>query len=119
MSRTFIVYCTVTVATLIGHYALNSQRQITNLQMLVEVSHQKENIQNDQIVELIASLQQANQRNDALKTEGYVAGISDAINKPDHYLAIWHQGYDRGSMVQKDIMSLSSKNQVDSAAKSE
>jgi hypothetical protein len=109
MSKTLTVYVGVAIATLIGHYTLNTQRQISNLVVLVQAADQKERIQADQIRELIAGLQQANQKNETLKTEGYVAGVSDAINKPDHYMAIWHQGYDRGSSVQKDVIQASLK----------
>jgi hypothetical protein len=104
MSKTLAVYVGVAVATLIGHYTLNTQRHMTNLEVLVRAADQKERIQADQIRELIAGLQQANQKNETLKTEGYVAGVSDAINKPDYYMAIWHQGYDRGSAVQADVI---------------
>jgi len=109
MSKTLAVYVGVAIATLIGHYTLNTQREISNLEVLVKAADQKERIQADQIRELIAGLQQANQKNETLKTEGYVAGVSDAINKPDHFMAIWHQGYDRGAAVQTDVMNVSLK----------
>ena len=107
MTKTFAVYCGVAIATLVGHYTLNTQRHMTNMEFLLKASDTKERIQNDQIGELISGLQLANQKNESLRTEGYLAGVADVINKPDHYMAIWHQGYDRGSAVQADAMNVS------------
>ena len=104
MSKTLAVYVGVALATLVGHYTLNTQRHMANLEVLVRAADQKERIQADQIRELISNLQQANVKNENLRTEGYVAGVTDMINKPDHYMAIWHHGYDRGSSVQTDVI---------------
>lgn len=104
MSKMLAVYVGVAVVTLIGHYTLNTQRHMANLEVLVRAADQKERIQADQIRELISNLQQANVKNENLRTEGYVAGVMDMINKPDHYMAIWHNGYDRGSSVQADLI---------------
>jgi hypothetical protein len=101
------LYCGIAIVTLFGHYVLNSQRHLSNMEFLLKASSAKENIQDDQIRELISDLQQAHQQNESVKTEGYIAGVSDVINKPDHYMAIWHQGYDRGSAVQQDIINVS------------
>lgn len=109
MSKTLVVYVGVAIATLLGHYTLWTQRRISDMEFLLNAADQKEKIQDDQVNELIASLQQANRTNDSYKTEGYVAGMLDVINKPDHYMSIWHNGYDRGSAVQTDMMNVSLK----------
>lgn len=109
MSKTLAIYVGVAIATLIGHYGLWTQRKISDMEFLLNAADQKEKIQDDQVNELIASLQQANRTNDSYKTEGYVAGMLDVINKPDHYMQVWHNGYDRGAAVQTDMMNVSLK----------
>lgn len=111
MSKTLATYIIVAIVTLAGHYALNAQRHMTHSEFLLKAAEQKEKIQTDQIRELIADLQNAKQKNDSMRTEGYVAGVSDAVNKPDHYMAIWHNGYDRGTAVQMDVMNAGLKMQ--------
>jgi len=105
----FKLYCVVAIATLVVHYGLNTQRYLFYADFLLRAADQKEKIQDDQVRELISSLQQANQRNETMKTEGYVAGAMDVIVRPDHYMAIWHEGYDRGSAVQQDVINVSLK----------
>jgi hypothetical protein len=107
MSKTFALYVGVAIATLIGHYALNNQRQMASLEVLVKAGDQKDRIQTDQIRELIYNLQQASQKNETSRNEGFIAGVIDAMQKPDHYMAIWHNGYDRGSEVQKEVINAS------------
>jgi len=105
----FKLYCLVAIATLVGHYGLNTQRYMFYADFLLKAADQKEKIQDDQVRELVSSLQQANQRNESMKTEGYVAGAMDVIDRPDHYSTIWHEGYNRGSAVQQDVMNVSLK----------
>lgn len=104
MTKTFALYCGVAVATLIGHWGLNTQQRLANQDIIIKASQTKERIQNDQINELMAGLRQSNQSLESSKTQGYIAGVTDMINRPDHYMAIWHNGYDRGSAVQQDVI---------------
>lgn len=106
MSKTLVVYVGVAVATLFGHLMLNNQRKIDNLEVLAKAGYAKEKIQDDSIRELIAALQQANYKNETIRSEGYVSGVVDAVNKPNYYADIWHKGYDRGASVQEEVMKV-------------
>lgn len=107
MSRTFTWYCGVALATLIGHAAMYAQTRIEHVEFLLQAADQEQNIQDDQIRELIASLQQSNQSNESLKTQGFIAGALDTVNRRDASMAIWHSGYDRGSDVSQQAMNVS------------
>ena len=102
MSKVLVVYSGIAIATLFGHYALNTQRNIEQMKWLIKLSDQKEKIQEDQTIDLMYSLQQATFKGDIHRSEGYVAGVVDGINRPNYYKSIWHDGYDRGSSVQEE-----------------
>lgn len=102
MSKAFVVG--VAVATLCGHWMLNTQRENASLKFLLQAANKKEQIQDDQIRELIYNSQQMITKTESLKAEGFVAGVLDMLNKPEHYNAIWHDGYNRGTSVTTDMM---------------
>lgn len=106
MTRTLAVYVGLLVATLAVHYGLYLNQRVYQMEMLVKLSGERERIQNDQVQELLSMTQHTNQRVESARTEGFVAGIVDGTNKPDHYQAVWHNGYDRGTAVQKDVESV-------------
>lgn len=108
MTKTLGAYIVVTVVTIVAHYGINLHNRVHQMEMLVKLNGERERIQNDQIQELISLVHNNNQKVESAKTEGYVAGVIDATNRPDHYQAVWHNGYDRGTEVQKDVSSIGS-----------
>lgn len=99
MSKNFKMFLAICVATLFGHYLINVHNEIRQLKFLLSAADQKDRIQTDQVAELISDLRSAEMRNQGSRTEGYVAGVTDMIQKPDYYNTIWHNGYSRGSDV--------------------
>lgn len=110
MTKTFVV-C-VAVVTLFGHYTLNLQRKVDQLEAMSKLSIQKDKLDNDQIRDLMYSVQQLTTKNETLKTEGFVQGVVSAVNRPNYYQSIWHAGYDRGSEVMADMAESKKKSEV-------
>ncbi len=106
MTRTLAVYVALLAATLVAHYGINLNNRLYQMEMLVKLNDERERIQNDQVQELLSAVQNSTQKIEAARTEGFVSGVVNATNKPDHYQAIWHNGYDRGALVQKDAESV-------------
>lgn len=80
---------------------LFQHQQISSLRQELRIVQKSKEIEQDQSQELMFQLTQAKIENSALATKYYVAGVVDAVNKPDHYSEIWHAGYDRGSASQE------------------
>ena len=62
---------------------------------------QARKIDNDQVQDLMYQLQVLGRGAEGDKTRAYLAGFTDAQNKPD-LSAIWHSGYDRGTAVAQE-----------------
>lgn len=58
-------------------------------------------IADDQVRELSMNLGRMCAEQDSASIKGFVQGVVDAINRPDHYRTIWHDGYDRGMQTFK------------------
>ena len=104
-SKTFVIL--IALATLGTHWEINQQRKISDLQASVELYKGRAIIANDEVHDLLFNLQTANNKSEFLKTQGYVAGVVDEINRSNtkpserpEYFAIWHNGYDRGTSNQ-------------------
>lgn len=97
-----LVFAGVIAASLILHYGIYLHWKIDYQTQEIFLMEQGRKIQDDQIRDLVMASQQNDSRVESAKTEGYVAGTIDAINKKDHYNAIWHHGYDRGVAVQME-----------------
>lgn len=93
----------IAVLTLMGHYCIYSHSHIKDLEVQLNFADQKEKIDNDQIRDLMDQVRQVNSQQEVIKAQGYVAGILDGIKREDHYMTIWHDGYNRGSEVRQQV----------------
>lgn len=73
---------------------------IGHLRMQLDLSSDARRLANDQIQDLMVQLDTARSENLAVGTRQFTAGIMAAIQKPDQYTEVWHDGYDRGVAVQ-------------------
>ena len=110
MSKTFVIL--VALATLGIHWEFNNQRKISDLQASLDFNKGRATIANEQVRDLLFNLQTANSTNEFMRTQGYVAGVVDEINRSNtkttdrpEYMAIWHNGYDRGTATQAMMAS--------------
>jgi len=90
----------VCAMTLTGHMYLYSTHKVETLKQTVELSEKARQIENDQVRDLMYALQQEKDKNIAIQTQSFVAGVLDAIENKDRYQQVWHAGYDRGTEVQ-------------------
>ena len=72
----------------------------------MEIVSQAKNIESDQVLDLMMQLSSAKSEAAAAGTQHFVSGVMAAIQSPDHYSEIWHNGYDRGTEVENYIASL-------------
>jgi hypothetical protein len=68
------------------------------LEQEIAFLNQARRIDGDQIRELMYAVQIAGQQTEGDRTRAYLAGLSDAHNRPE-LNAVWHSGYDRGMSV--------------------
>jgi len=80
--------------------------RITQLQTALDIASRAKDVETDQSAELMYRLTQLQNQLEHDGIKQYVAGITRALEKPDHYDAIWHAGYDRGAKVQQDADAL-------------
>ena len=104
--KTIHYFAIIAVLTLFGHYAINAQGEASRLKQLIELSDKARAIESETIRDLIHSNQRLAEQNASEKNAAYVSGVVTALQKPDHYSAIWHSGYDRGTEVQKFAQSI-------------
>jgi hypothetical protein len=93
-----IVICTI---TLFGHYFIAAENQKSQLKLTVELSDKAIAIEGETIRDLMHANRQISQEKEAIGSERYVAGVVDALQRPDHYDAIWHDGYNRGTETEQ------------------
>lgn len=112
--KSFVI--AVAAVTLIGHWAIYVHGQNSALRVSLNASYQSERLLKDQIVEYVNVLSQKSIKDESLKTQGYIAGVTDTINRTQvpvgersEYFAIWHNGYDRGTDAQIQMTSLRQK----------
>lgn len=86
--------------TLFGHYAIRNHYETKRLEQIVQLSDKARQIESETIRDLMHANRRLGEEHAAEKNSAYVAGVVTAINNPDHYNAIWHAGYDRGTEVQ-------------------
>jgi len=96
-------FAVIALLTLMGHYCIFSHFQIQDLRTEVSLLLQKESIDKDQIRDLMFEVKNIDDQKEVLKSQGYVSGILDGIKHEDHYMTIWHDGYNRGSEVRQQI----------------
>ena len=109
------VIIAVAVGTLFGHYFLNAESEKAQLRQALDISDQKYDIANDQIRDLMYSIRATSNESGAEKQAGYIAGILDGINREDHHLAIWHDGYNRGNDVQVEMAKFTESGVIQTA----
>lgn len=102
--KTIVVVSVICVGTLFGHYYLNAESEKAQLRQALELSDQKYKIANDQIRDLMYSIRATDNESGAEKQAGYIAGVLDGINRQDHHLAIWHDGYNRANDVHAEMV---------------
>ena len=96
----------ISVVTLVGHYYFYTESKINQIQTMLSIVEQKDKINNDQVLELMNKLREFQIEKEATKSASYVAGVLDMLSRPDHYNAIWHNGYDRGTDVQQMAVTI-------------
>jgi len=99
-------FAAIAILTVVAHYVLISESEKKNLRMALQISHQKERIDNDQIRDLMFSLREEKGNKQVDKAAGFVAGVLDQMNRPTYYDAIWHDGYNRANDVKEQILNL-------------
>lgn len=108
--KTLLSAMLVLVVSAFVHYYIHAdnRRQVdaTRIAVLEETLRMHDAIYDDQVRELANNLQTALAEKNFAKTEGFVSGVADAQQRPDHYSQIWHNGYDRGTSVQQDLMKV-------------
>jgi hypothetical protein len=79
---------------------------INRLHEEIRISEKAKSIENDQSQELMYQLTQMKAEMEAAGTRQFVAGVVEAVSKPDHFTEIWHNGYDRGAATTQYADSL-------------
>lgn len=93
-----IAVCSLALA---GHSWIHLQAKTESLKETVSLIDQARKIDNDQIRDLMHELRATHQITEAEKTRYFVLGALDHMHQPEHYSEIWHDGYNRGTEVQK------------------
>lgn len=97
------------VVTLFAHYFLYAESRIKNLEQVNLLADKALKIERDTIRDLMHSQQQLAAEKQAIATRSFVSGVLDTMERPDHYNAIWHAGYDRGNEVKDMMLEVDSK----------
>lgn len=98
MSKQFVVG--IAVLTLFGHVLIVQNNRLEQMKIGSELSERAEQINNDQIRDLLAAIQQLKTEKESIANQSFVSGVVSTLQDHDHYDRIWHDGYDRGTEVQ-------------------
>jgi len=69
---------------------------INQLYQEIRLLEKSKSIEVDQSQDLMYQLTQMKTQLEAGGTQQFVAGVVEAISKPDHLTELWHNGYDHG-----------------------
>lgn len=75
--------------------------EIQSLRREVRLLENAKDILEDQTRELAMSVSNLTAESEASATRNFVLGVMAASKNPDYYNSVWHDGYDRGTQVQK------------------
>lgn len=101
-----------------AQFIIYQNYKIENLNDLARFSEKARQIDQDQIRDLMYSMQNTKIEKEAANSAGFVAGAIDATNRKDVYSEIWHSGYARGSENQI-LMDESKESVIQSVKKDE
>lgn len=87
------------IISIAAHLSIAARTEIARKDTLLDLADRKAAIDSDQIRDLLAEVRNLVSSQSSEKSGAYVAGIMDAMNRPDHYNEIWHEGYNRGQDV--------------------
>ena len=104
-----IVICTI---TLFGHYFIAAENQKSQMRLTVELSDKARAIEGETIRDLMHANRQISQEKEAIGSGRYVAGVVDALQRPEHYDAIWHDGYNRGTETEQLAQASASESEA-------
>lgn len=93
----FSIVCIITIA---GHITIGQYNRIQQLELGSELSDKARAIDQDQIRDLLYTVQQLHAEKESIGTQAYVSGVISVLDNKEHYERIWHDGYDRGAEVQ-------------------
>ena len=95
----------------VTNYAVWQNAENSNLELLINVSDTRNNINLDENRELHKILLRniSTKNDEIIKNQGRIEGIVDFINKPDDYFEFWHQGYQHGLDQNKDMEEIENK----------
>lgn len=99
MKNNLTIAAIATLALLLQVILFQHQR-ISSLNQELRITQKAKEIEQDQSQELMFQLSQSKMENSAMATKYFVAGVVEAVTKPEHYSEIWHAGYDRGAATQ-------------------
>jgi hypothetical protein len=86
---------------LVGQICVNQYCALSRNSEEIRICRAAMKIADEQIRDLTYELQNSRIDEGAIQTRWFVAGIAAAMNRPDSYAEIWHDGYDRGVAVQQ------------------
>jgi hypothetical protein len=101
--------CWVLVVFAIFQFAIFQNYEINRLHQEIRLAQQAKQIDSDQIRDLMYTLTNSKMEQESIGNRQFVAGVVEAVTKPDHYSEIWHNGYDRGTAIQQYADSLDKK----------
>jgi hypothetical protein len=82
---------------------------ISGLQSQLEYAKSACRLSGDQISDMMYQLSQLQDERNFERTQNYIAGVVDTIDRRDEFSAIWHDGYSRGTAIQQYAAELDAK----------
>lgn len=96
-------------------YTFWQATRIENLEAHIRVYETAARVADDQISELTYQIYQLKTEKEFVGLKEFVAGATDALRRPEHYNAVWHDGYDRGVAVEADARASQQKETAEKA----
>lgn len=75
--------------------------EIGSLKRELRLAEAAKGIADDQIRELSMALDRVCSQSESVAVKNFVHGVVEAINRPDHFKSVWHDGYNQGMTVFK------------------
>jgi hypothetical protein len=86
----------VAVAVALLQIAVYQWCEIGSLKRELRLMSTAKEIADDQISELSTAFERVCSERDSVAVKNFVHGVVEAINRPDHFKSVWHDGYNQG-----------------------
>ena len=105
--KSLLAILLVVVSSVFVHYGIATRSEISRLENTIKLLDERNTTTENSLRDMIYAYQQLETKAEFEKQTSFISGIAEAVRdseREDYYTKVWHNGYDRGHEVQKQMV---------------